>query len=45
MVSFGAGVQLFQLAKTEPELAFGLDRLRAKGMRFMVCRNTLLGCG
>jgi intracellular sulfur oxidation DsrE/DsrF family protein len=45
VVSFGAGVKLFQLAKTDPDLAGGLDALRTKGVRFMVCRNTLKGMG
>ena len=42
VVSFGAGVQLFQMARHDPELAGGLDRLRKAGVRFLVCRNTLL---
>ncbi len=45
VVSFAAGVKLFQMAKTDPALAADLDRLRAKGVRFMVCRNTLKGMG
>ncbi|MBE7217207.1 MAG: DsrE family protein [Caulobacteraceae bacterium] len=43
VVSFGPGVQLFQLARTDPELAAGLDRVRKAGVRFLVCRNTLIG--
>jgi intracellular sulfur oxidation DsrE/DsrF family protein len=43
VVSFAAGVTLFQLAKTDPDLAASLDALRAKGVRFMVCRNTMNG--
>ena len=45
VVSFAAGVKLFQMAKNDPALAADLDRLRAKGVRFMVCRNTLKGMG
>jgi hypothetical protein len=45
VVSFAAGVKLFQMAKTDAALAGDLDRLRGKGVRFMVCRNTLKGMG
>lgn len=45
VVSFAAGVKLFQMAKTDAALAGALDRLRAKGVRFMVCRNTMRGMG
>lgn len=45
VVSFAAGVKLFQMAKTDHELASELDGLRAKGVRFMVCRNTMKGMG
>jgi intracellular sulfur oxidation DsrE/DsrF family protein len=45
VVSFAAGVKLFQMAKTDPALAGDLDRLRGKGVRFMICRNTLKGMG
>jgi intracellular sulfur oxidation DsrE/DsrF family protein len=45
VVSFAAGVTLFQMAKTDSALAADLDRLRGKGVRFMVCRNTLKGMG
>lgn len=43
VVSFARGVALFQMAKTDPELAGRLDVLRSKGVRFLVCRNTLRG--
>jgi hypothetical protein len=36
VVSFGSGVSLFQMAKTDPALAAALDGLRAKGVRFLV---------
>jgi intracellular sulfur oxidation DsrE/DsrF family protein len=45
VVSFAAGVKLFQMAKTDPTVAAGLDGLRAKNVRFLVCRNTLRGMG
>ena len=43
VVSFAAGVKLFQMAKTDPALAADLDRLRAKGVRFLICRNSMRG--
>ncbi|MEG3146511.1 DsrE family protein [Sphingomonas sp. RT2P30] len=45
VVSFAAGVRLFQMAKTDAPLAKAVDGLRAKGVRFMICRNTLKGMG
>ena len=45
VVSFGPGVRLFDMARRDPQLAGGLDRLRKAGVRFFVCRNTLLGMG
>ncbi len=45
VVSFGPGVKVFQTAKTDPELAKAVDALRAKGVRFMMCRNTMNGMG
>jgi intracellular sulfur oxidation DsrE/DsrF family protein len=41
VVSHGAGVELFKLAKSTPELAQALDKLRADGVRFLICANTL----
>lgn len=41
VVSFAAGVKLFTMAKSDAALAAELDQLRAKGVRFLVCRNTL----
>ena len=41
VVSFAAGVKLFQIAKTDAALAASLDGLRSKGVRFLICRNTL----
>ncbi len=45
VVSFAAGVKLFQMAKSDAALASELDALRAKGVRFVICRNTLKGMG
>ncbi len=45
VVSFASGVKLFQMAKTDAALAASLDKLRAKGVRFMLCRNTMKGMG
>ncbi|MBI1181384.1 MAG: hypothetical protein GC201_12570 [Alphaproteobacteria bacterium] len=45
VVNFAAGVKLFRMAKTDTALADGIDRLRAKGVRFLICRNTLKGMG
>lgn len=45
VVSFAAGIKLFQMARTDAPLARTLDELRAKGVRFMICRNTLKGMG
>jgi intracellular sulfur oxidation DsrE/DsrF family protein len=43
MVSFGRGVSMFAQAKTDPALARAIDGLRAKGVRFLVCRNSMRG--
>ena len=43
VVDFGPGVQMLVMAKTDPALAASIDGLRAKGVRFLVCRNTLRG--
>ena len=43
VVAFARGVTLFTLAKTDPELAKQIDDLRARGVRFLICRNTLRG--
>jgi intracellular sulfur oxidation DsrE/DsrF family protein len=45
VVSFAAGLKLFVMAKTDAGLAAGLDKLRAKGVRFMLCRNSMRGMG
>ena len=41
VVNFASGVQMLIMAKDDPELAKQLDDLRAKGVRFLVCNNTL----
>lgn len=41
VVDHGGGVELFQQAKTDKELASRLDTLRGKGVRFLICANTL----
>lgn len=41
VVSFAAGVKLFVMARADAPLAASLDGLRAKGVRFLICRNTL----
>lgn len=41
----GDGIDLLIHAKTDPELATRIDALKAKGARFLICRNTLVGRG
>lgn len=41
VVDHGGGLELFQLATTDKDLANRLDRLREVGVRFLVCANTL----
>lgn len=43
VVDFAAGVQMFAMAKDDPEIAKQIDDLRADGVRFLICRNTLDG--
>jgi intracellular sulfur oxidation DsrE/DsrF family protein len=45
VVSFGPGVKVFQTAKTDSAVSAAIDALRAKGVRFMMCRNTMNGMG
>lgn len=45
VVSFAAGVKLFDMAKTDPKLAASIDTLRTRGVRFLICRNTMKGMG
>jgi len=41
VVNHGDGVALLQLATSNKDLATALDGLRARGVRFLVCKNTL----
>ena len=41
VVDHGAGVDLFQMAQTDKLLAGQIDYLRAQGVRFLICANTL----
>ncbi|OZA18779.1 MAG: hypothetical protein B7X90_10985 [Novosphingobium sp. 17-62-19] len=43
VVSFAAGAKLFLMAKEDADLAKGLDGLRVKGVKFLICNNTLKG--
>jgi len=45
VVNFAAGVTMFQMARTDEDLRTQIDALRAKGVKFLVCRNTLNGMG
>lgn len=45
VVMNGDGVDLLAAAKSDPDLAARIDRLRSKGARFLVCRNTLVSRG
>lgn len=39
----GDGIDLLTHARTDTDLAGRIDRLKAKGTRFLICRNTLIG--
>jgi hypothetical protein len=39
----GEGVDLLTLAKQDEKVRASVDRLRAAGVRFIVCRNSLVG--
>lgn len=39
----GNGLDLLTLAKAKPALAAKIDRLRSEGVRFLVCKNSLIG--
>jgi intracellular sulfur oxidation DsrE/DsrF family protein len=41
VVDHSAGVDLFQIAQTDKFLAGQIDYLRAQGVRFLICANTL----
>jgi intracellular sulfur oxidation DsrE/DsrF family protein len=42
VIDHGAGVDLFQIAQDDATLAGRLDALRAQGVRFLICANTLV---
>lgn len=41
VVDHGDGVSLFEIAATDAELAKSIDDLRAGGVQFLICQNTL----
>ncbi|WP_370693811.1 DsrE family protein [Methylobacterium sp. NEAU K] len=41
VVDFGDGVDLFQMAAKDPKLAHQIDALKAEGVKFLICNNTL----
>jgi len=43
VVDLGPGVDLLQLANTDTEVAAQIDALRADGVVFLICNNTLVG--
>ena len=43
VVDFGEGVKPFVTARTDAALAAKIDALKAKGVRFLICHNTLEG--
>jgi intracellular sulfur oxidation DsrE/DsrF family protein len=43
VVDFGDGVDLLRMAVTDRDIAGRVDALRAQGVRFLVCANTLRG--
>ncbi len=45
VVMNGDGVDLLSHAKSDEKLAARIDALRARGARFLVCRNTLIARG
>ncbi|MCC2097260.1 MAG: DsrE family protein [Hyphomicrobiales bacterium] len=45
LVLQGKGIEILQDALKDEKLAAGIDALRKKGVRFLVCYNTLAGHG
>jgi intracellular sulfur oxidation DsrE/DsrF family protein len=41
VVDHGSGVDPFQSAQTDKDLAASIDRLRSQGVQFLICANTL----
>jgi intracellular sulfur oxidation DsrE/DsrF family protein len=43
VVDLGPGVTLLQLANNDKDLAQKIDALKGRGVRFLICQNTLAG--
>jgi intracellular sulfur oxidation DsrE/DsrF family protein len=41
VVDHGAGVEMFQVANTDKDIAERIDALKAAGVHFLICANTL----
>lgn len=41
VVTHGSGIELFQAAESNLELAATLEKLRSEGVSFLICANTL----
>lgn len=41
VVDHGDGLILFQMANKDPDLAHRIDALKAEGVKFLICSNTL----
>lgn len=41
VMSHGSGISLFVMARSDAELAKGIDRTKQRGVKFLVCANTL----
>jgi len=39
----GTGLSLLSDAKKDPAIAARIDKLRSQGVRFLICRNTMIG--
>lgn len=39
----GDGIELLQLARSDKDLAGRIDALKRDGVRFLICRNTIMG--
>jgi len=39
----GSGLTLLSDAKNDPAIASRIDKLRSQGVRFLICRNTMVG--
>lgn len=43
VVNFAGGVQMLLMARDDAELAAQIDDLRVRGVRFLICHNTIEG--